>query len=139
MPARVPRDGSAEQVLGRRAQEGGGARTVVLADVAAEPTHPDGGLPGRLVTGEVGGGGRLVGHRDERRAHLAAGRVRLSAAVVERPEPGAADRDVGLAEAPGAAEGVGDDNGGGRAPPPPRPPPGRPRAAPGGAGGGGPR
>ena len=63
-----------------------------------------------LRAGEVGGGRGLVGDGDHRRVQLAAARVGAPAPVVERREPGDADRDVALAVAPGAAERVGDDD-----------------------------
>ena len=74
---------------------------------AREP-RADRRLARGLRAHEVGRGGRLVGDRDHGRAPsrpAASGRPRQSSSGAR---PGAADRDLGLAVAPGAAEGVGD-------------------------------
>ena len=68
------------------------------------------GRPGVLVADEVSRRRDLIGDRDLRRLELAAVAVGAPAPVVERREAGAADRDVGLAEAPRPAEAVGDDD-----------------------------
>ena len=52
--------------------------------------------------------GQLVGDRDPCRRQLATGGVAAPAPVLERRDPGAADRDVALPVAPGAPERVGD-------------------------------
>ena len=68
------------------------------------------GTPARLVADEVRRRRRLVGDRDLGRLERAAAGVGAAAPVVERGDAGAADRDLGLAEPPGAAEAVGDDD-----------------------------
>ena len=98
----------AEEVLFARAAQGGGPGSVLGADVAAEAAHDRRRHAARLVADQVGRRGGLVGDRDQGRLQLAAAGVVAPAPVVERREPGAADRDLGLAEAPGAAEAVGD-------------------------------
>src|SRR6202043_837540 len=50
--------------------------------------------------------------RDPGRAQLATGGIRTAAPVLERRQAGDPDRDVDLTVAPGAPEGVGDDDGG---------------------------
>ena len=65
-----------------------------------------------LGADEVRGGRGLVGDRDPRGPQRAAVGVAAPAPVLERREPGQSDRDVALAVAPRAAEGVGDDDGG---------------------------
>ena len=84
-----------------------GAGTVLGADVAAEAADDRGGDAAGLVADQVGGRGRLVGDGDQGRFQLATAGVVATAPVVQRGEAGAADRDLGLAEAPGAAEAVG--------------------------------
>ena len=68
---------------------------------APAPRTSTAGMPRVLVAGQVGRGGELVGDRDRGRRELAALAVGAPAPVVERRQPGAADRDVGLAEPPG--------------------------------------
>src|SRR3954447_11119413 len=85
VPARPP---SAEQVLGARTQEGGGAGTVVGGDVALEPAHDDRRLARVLVAHEVGGGRGLVGDGDPRGAQLTPRAVAPASPVLERPQPG---------------------------------------------------
>ena len=104
----VLRIGLAEEVLVAGAAQGDGAGAVVLGDEALEAADDAPGTAD-LVADEVGGGGRLVGDRDLGRLERAAAGVAAPAPVVERRDAGAADRDLGLAEAPGAAEAVGDD------------------------------
>src|SRR3954447_25172793 len=103
---------SAEQVLGPRAQQRGGARPVLVRDVALEAADEDRRLARVLVADEVGRGRRFVGDRDPRRAQLAPGAVGPAAPVLERTQAGDPDRDLDLAVAPGAAERVGDHDGG---------------------------
>ncbi len=69
-----PMRASAEQVVLRTPHERGDARAVVGGDVALEAAQPDRGLARVLRAHEVGGGGRLVGDRDDRRVQLAARR-----------------------------------------------------------------
>ena len=71
-------------------------------------TDEDDGLSAILGPCQVGSGGELVGDGDPRRAQLAAGGVVAAPPVLERGEPGAADRDVGLAVPPRPPEGVSD-------------------------------
>jgi hypothetical protein len=81
--------------------------------VALEPAHHHRGLACRLAcAGEVGGRRGLVGDGDPGGAELAAVAVEIAAEVLQRREAGDPDRDIALAVAPGAAEGVGDDDGG---------------------------
>ena len=79
-------------------------------DVALEAAHEHGGLAAVLAPREVGRGRGLVGDRDDRRvehAPAASARPRQSSTAREPRDP---DRDVALADAPRAAEGVGDDD-----------------------------
>src|SRR6185436_20546904 len=97
---------SAEEVFGRGAQERGGAGPVVVRrkDVAVQAGDDDDRLARVLAAHEVGGAGDLVGERDPGRLQLAAAAVGPAAPVLERGDPGRADRDVRLAVAPRAAE-----------------------------------
>ena len=88
-------------------------------DQLGQPRDDRAGHARVLVPAEVGRRGELVGDRDHRRGQLAALAVAPAAPVRERLDPGAADRDVRLAQPPGAAEAVGDHHrrrgaGGGR-------------------------
>ena len=65
---------------------------------------------GRLAEGELGGRGDLVGHGPDRRAHDPAVGVGLTAQVVERADPGHADRDVDDPPAPRPTERVRHDD-----------------------------
>ena len=108
----LTRYGSREQVLGARADDRGRARAVVGGDVALEAAHDHDRLAAGLVAHERGGR-RRPGRRPRRSSAVSSrpSASRLAAPVVERREAGAADRDVDLAEAPRAAEAVGDDDG----------------------------
>ena len=76
-----------------------------------EAAQPHGGLARVLGADEVGGGRGLVGDRDHGRVQLAAGRSPGSPRQsCSGAQAGDADRDLALALAPGAAEGVGDDH-----------------------------
>src|SRR3954471_7272245 len=105
---------SGEEVLVARAQQRGGARAVLGGDMPLESAHHDRRLARVLVAHEVGGGRRLVGDGDPRRAQLAPRAVAPAAPVLERPQAGDPDRDLGLAVAPRPAERVGDHDGGAR-------------------------
>ena len=105
---RLRRRRLAEEVLVAGAAQGGGAGAVLGGDEALEAADDRRRDAARLVADQVGGAGRLVGDRDQGRLQLAAAGVGAAAPVVERREAGAADRDLGLAQPPGAAEAVGD-------------------------------
>ena len=103
---------SAEQVLGRRAQERGRARAVVGGDVALE-----------AATTTAGSRESLSRTRSAAAAASSATAIQVAcssrpvgvgapAPVVERRASRRADRDVALAVAPRAAEGVGDHDAG---------------------------
>src|SRR5690606_856031 len=72
------------------------------------PRHRDGDAR-RLALDQIGGGGEFVGedgHGDVQRPAIGIG---AAAQVVDELDARRADGGVGLADAPGAAEGVGDD------------------------------
>ena len=71
------------------------------------------GLHRVLGARQIGDGGELIGDRDHGRAHLAPVVVGPAAPVLDRLQSGDADRDVALADPPGAAERVGDHDSGG--------------------------
>ena len=77
--------------------------------------RPHRGLARVLGAHEVGGGGELVGDRGHRGGDRAAVAVDVAAPVDQRREAGAADRDLDLTLAPGAARPVGDHDGGAEA------------------------
>ena len=69
-----------------------------------------GGPAGGLAEGELGGRGDLVGDGPDGRAHHPAVGIGRAAQVLERGDPGHADRDVDDAPAPRPAERVGHDD-----------------------------
>ena len=76
----------------------------------------DGGGSARdLSHDELGGGGQLVGGGNDGGGEDVAVGVGLAAIVNRRLEAGDADGDVGQSFAPGASEGVGDEDGDGGA------------------------
>ena len=106
-----PLDGSlTKEVLRGRPLQRGRAGAVSRGDEAVEAADQRRGQARVLVADEVRCGRGLIGDRDHRRPERAAAAVGPPAPVVERDEPGAADRDVGLAMSPGPAEAVGDDD-----------------------------
>ena len=108
---------TSEQVVLAVANQRGDARAVARSSTwRSRPRRRTAGSPGGLAAGEVGGRGGLVGDGDQRRVHLAPVAVGPPALVVQRREPGAADGDLGLADAPGTAEGVRDRRPRSRAP-----------------------
>src|SRR5918999_1102814 len=102
---------SGEEVFVGRAEERGRAGAVVGEDVALEAADADGGLGGVLAADKVRGGGGLVGDRDLGRAEEPSRAVREAAPVLQGRQPGAADRDLGLADPPRAPERVADHYG----------------------------
>ena len=108
---------SAKQVLGVGAQERPGPGPILGGDVAPRSADEHGRLHRVLGPCQVGGGGELVGDGDPGGLQLPSAGVGEPAPVLEAAQPGAADRDVDLAVAPGASEGVGDQHGGGDAEP----------------------
>ncbi len=80
-------------------------------DVTLEAADGDRGDARVLPAHEVGRRRGLVGDRDPGGVQLAPVGVGAPAPVLQRPQPGDADRDVDLPVAPGAAERVADDDG----------------------------
>ena len=76
----------------------------------SSPRTTAAGMPARLAHHELRRAGDLVGDRDLRRVQLVADAVALPAQVEQRAQAGGADRDVGRALPPRAAEGVADDH-----------------------------
>ena len=85
---------------------GGGAGTVVVQHQLAEPRDDRPRDTRVLVADQIGGAGQLVRDRDHRCRQLHTYCVVAPAPIRQRIDPGAADRHVGLAEPPGAAEAV---------------------------------
>ena len=78
--------------------------------VKAAPRTRATGRPAVLPRVELGGGGQLVGDGAHGRAHDPAVGVGRAAEVLERQQPGHADRHVDDAPAPRPAERIGDDD-----------------------------
>src|SRR4051794_29325014 len=94
---------SSEQVVGGRDDE---LAVRALAGGRLRAANQRHGPAGGLAEGQLRGGRELVGDRAHRRPHHAAVGIRLAAEVLERQQPGDAERDVDDAPAPGAAEAV---------------------------------
>ncbi|CFS32244.1 Uncharacterised protein [Mycobacterium tuberculosis] len=103
-----------EQVVGARPQQLPGCRAVVGH---AEPTHHRHRRRGQFAFDQVGGRGDLVGDCDLGDHQLIAVWVADTGIVAQHRQTGSADCGIGLAVAPGASHGVGDDHGDGDAEP----------------------
>jgi drug/metabolite transporter (DMT)-like permease len=97
-----------EQVVGLRPDHRDGARAVARGDVALGAANPHHGLQSILGPREVRGSSELVDDRNPGGYQLPPERIGATAPILERPDPGASDRDIGLASAPRSPEGVGD-------------------------------
>ena len=96
----------------RSSRAAAAAVRIVLGDRScSSPRTRTAGSPEAFAAHEVRGRGDLVGDRGHRGGDRAAVAVDVAAPVGQRGEAGAADRDLDLALAPGAAPGVGDHDG----------------------------
>jgi drug/metabolite transporter (DMT)-like permease len=101
-----------EQVLRLRSDHRNRARTVGVDDVAAGAANQHHRLQSILGPRQVGRSSELVDHRNPGRSQLPSERIGSTAPILQRPDPGTPDRDIGLASPPRPPEGVGDHHAG---------------------------
>jgi drug/metabolite transporter (DMT)-like permease len=99
---------SPEEILRLGTDQGNRAGAIAGDHVAAGAANEHHGLPAVLGPRQVGSGGELVDDRDQRGSELPTEGIVLAPPILERVDPGAPDRDVGLAVAPGSPERIGD-------------------------------
>jgi uncharacterized membrane protein len=106
--ATAPKRSLSEQVVRLRPDHRDGARAVAGDHVASSAANQHHRLKAVLGPRQVGRRRELVDDRNPGGPQLPPERIEATAPVLERSDPGASDRDVGLALAPRSPEGVGD-------------------------------